>query len=88
MHHVQAYQKRVERYFNERVKSRGIKEGYLVLKAFRKTVLDPRGTFSPNWVGPYIVKKILPKGVVQLMDMNGDNFYSLTNLHQLKKYYV
>ena len=85
---MQAYQKRVERYFNKRVKSRGIKEGDLVLKALRKTVLDPQGKFRPNWSGPYIIKKILPKGVVQLMATNANNFYSLTNLDQLKKYYV
>lgn len=83
-----AYQKRVKRYFNRRVKSLGIKEGDLVLKALCKTVLDPQDKFRPNWAGPYIVKKILTKGAVQLMDMNNDDFYSLTNLDQLKKYYV
>ena len=42
--HVQIYQKRIERHFNRRVKIRNIKEGHLVLKALRKTVLDPRGS--------------------------------------------
>ena len=86
--HVPIYQKRIERYFNKRVKKRNIKEGDLVLKALRKTVVDPRRKFSPNWAGPYIVKKILTGGAVELVDINGDAFYNLTNLDQLKKYYV
>ena len=45
--HVQIYQKRIEKNFNKRVKKRNIKEGDLVLKALRKTVLDPRGKFRP-----------------------------------------
>ena len=57
--HVQVYQKRIERHFNKRVKLRNIKEGDLVLMTLRKTILDPRGKFRPNWAGPYIVKKIL-----------------------------
>ena len=72
----------------KRVKKRNIREGDLVLKALRKTILDPRGKFRPNWVGPYIVKKILIGGAVELVDINGDAFYNLTNLDQLKKYYV
>ena len=81
--HVQIYQKRIERHFNKRVKRRNIKEGDLVLKALRKTVLDPRAKFRPNWAGPYIVKKILTGGAVELADINGDAFYNLTNLDQL-----
>jgi hypothetical protein len=88
LHHIQSYQKRIERHFNAKVKPRNIKEGDLVLRALRKTVLDPRGKFRPNWAGPYIVKKVLSGGAVQLMDLNGDDFYSLTNLDQLKKYYA
>ena len=60
----------------------------MVLKALRKTVLDPRGKFRPNWTGPYNMKKILTRGAVELVDINGDAFYNLTNLDQLKKYYV
>ena len=63
--HVQIYQKRIERHFNKRVKKRYIKEGDLVLKALRKTVLDPRGKFRPSWARPYIVKKILTGGAFE-----------------------
>ena len=87
-HHVQVYQRRVARYFNKRVRTRNIKEGELVLKALRKSIMDPRGKFKPNWAGPYIVKKILSGGAVELTDIDGTEFRSLTNLDQLKKFYV
>jgi len=85
---ARVYQQRITRHFNKNVKPRNIKEGDLVLKALRKNVLDPRGKFRPNWAGPYIVKDILSGGAVRLVDMNGDEFASLTNLDQLKKYYI
>lgn len=88
LNNVQVYQKRIERNAISISVSRLVKEGDLVLKALRKTVLDPRGKFRPNWAVPYIVKKILPGGAVELTDMDGENFYNLTNLGQLKKYYV
>ena len=87
LHHVQDYQKRMARYFNKKVKPRDIKEGDLVLKALRKNVLDPRGKFRPNWAGPYFVKQIYSGGAVKLADMDGNEFSSMTNLDQLKKYF-
>ena len=50
--------------------------------------MDPTGKFKPNWAGPYIVKKILSGGAVELIDVDGTEFRSLTNLNQLKKFYV
>ena len=88
LNNVQIYQQRITRHFNKGVKPRNIKEGDLVLKALRKNVLDPRGKFRPNWAGPYIVKNILSGGAVRLIDMNGDEFASLINMDQLKKYYI
>ena len=88
LHHVQVYQKRIARQFNKRVKPRNIKEGDFVLKEVRAPTTDPRGKFRPNWTGPYFVKTILPGGAVQLADIDGAEFANLTNLDQLKKYYI
>ena len=88
LHNVQVYQRRISRQFNKHVKPRNIKEGDLVLKALRKNILDHRGKFRPNWSWSYIVKTILFGGAVQLTDINGDEFASLTNLDQLIKYYI
>ncbi|XP_074278510.1 uncharacterized protein LOC141602096 [Silene latifolia] len=88
LHHVQLYQKRIERAFNKKVKSRGIKEGDLVLKLVRALLpVDPRGKFKSNWVGPYLVKKILSGGAVRLTDLDGNDLANPANLDQLKKYY-
>ncbi|XP_074292654.1 uncharacterized protein LOC141619541 [Silene latifolia] len=85
---VQLYQKRIERAFNKKGKPRKIKEGDLVLKSVRALLLvDPRGKFKPNWTGPYLVKRILTGGAVQLTDLDGNDFSNPTNLDQLKKYY-
>ena len=88
LHHVQVYQKRIARQFNKRVKPRNIKEGDFVLKEVRAPTTDPRGKFQPNWTGPYFVKTILSGGAVQLADIDGAEFANLTNLDQLKKYYI
>jgi hypothetical protein len=88
LNHVQVYQRRVARAFNKKVRARNIKEGDLVLKEIRAPVTDPRGKFRPNWSGPYIVKTIFSGGAVQLTDVDGAEFLSLTNLDQLKLYYA
>jgi hypothetical protein len=86
--HMSAYQRKVARVFNKRVKPRGLKEGGMVLKVNRGLVLDPRGKFIPNWSGPYIIKGLMKEGVVWLMDLDGNQFSQPTNLDQLKRYYV
>ncbi|KAK9682793.1 hypothetical protein RND81_10G096700 [Saponaria officinalis] len=85
---VQMYQARLQRAFNKKVKSRNIKVGDLVLKSVRAPLpVDPRGKFKPNWAGPYLVKEIYSGGAVKLTDLDGEEFSSVTNLDQLKKYY-
>ncbi|XP_074277218.1 uncharacterized protein LOC141600861 [Silene latifolia] len=86
LYHVQLYQKRIKRAFNKKVIPRGTSEGDLVLKSVRALLpIDPRGTFKPNWAGPYLVKKILSGGVVRLTYLDGNDFTNPTNLDQMKK---
>ena len=86
-YHHQGYQKRVARAFNKRIRSRGIVVGDLVLKEIREPARDPRGKFAPKWTGPYIVVKILCRGVVHLTDIDGQELHAPVNLDRLKKYY-
>ena len=88
LNHVQGYQKRIARAYNKKVRPRKICEGDLVLKEMKAPVYDPRGKFKPNWLGPYIVKIILPGGAAYLMDLDGHKFVEPTNLDFLKKYYA
>ncbi|GAV87414.1 hypothetical protein CFOL_v3_30840 [Cephalotus follicularis] len=85
LYHVQGYHKQVGKAFNKKVKPRGIKVGDLVLKELNALVFDPRGKFKPNWIGLYILKKIMTRGAVWLMDLDGVKFHNPTNLDPLKK---
>ena len=76
------------RSFNKKVKHKSVKAGYYLLKQAKHNVLDPRGKFRPNWKGPYLVKTVLSRGVVKLMDSKGNEFSEPTNIDSLKKYYV
>ena len=64
------------------------KNGDLVLRILRGLVGDPRGKFRPSWNGPYVIRELTPKGVAWLIDLDGNQFSELTNVDQLKKYYV
>ncbi|XP_058219170.1 uncharacterized protein LOC131329810 [Rhododendron vialii] len=87
LHHVQGYQRRIARAFNKKVKSRDLVEGDMVTKEIRAPVFDPRGKFRLKRSGPYIIKTILSGGAAQLIDLDGNEFSTLVNLHQLKRYY-
>ena len=59
-----------------------------MLKQAKQNVSDPRWKFRPNWEGPYLVKTVLSRGAIKLMDSEGKEFSELTNVDHLKKYYV
>ena len=70
------------------VKPRPLQKGDLVLRILRGLVGDPRGKFKPSWSGPYVIRELTPEGVAWLTDLDGNQFSELTNVDQLKKYYV
>ena len=88
LYQIQGYQQKLSRHFNQRIRSRGLQEGNLVLKEIRNPVHDPRGKFKPNWAGPYVIKKILSGGATILADLDGVEFSSPCNMDQLKRYYT
>jgi hypothetical protein len=87
LYHVQGYQRRIARAFNKKVKSRNLVEGDMVTKEIRAPVFDVRGKFRPKRSGPFIIKAILSGGAAQLIDLDGNEFSTLVNLDQLKRYY-
>ena len=88
MEHNQAYQQRMARAFNKRIKPRDINVGDLVLQEHKPSIFNPLGKWGPKWVGPYIVRKILSGGAVILMDLDGNEFIKPVNLDRLKKYFA
>ncbi|KAL7258324.1 hypothetical protein ACSBR1_004446 [Camellia fascicularis] len=57
-----------------------MKGGDLMLKKNRVPLLDQRGKFKPNWLRPYIIKKIMTGRAVVLMDLDGSEFTQSDNL--------
>ena len=76
------------RSFKKRVKPRPLQRDDLVLKVLKGLVTDPRGKFRPNWSGPYIIRELTLEGAAWLMYLDGNQFSELTNVDQLKKFYV
>ena len=85
--HGQCYQQRMIRAFNKKVRPRHFKEGDLVLKKVLSNVKDPRGKFTPNYEGPYVVKRVLSGGALVLAEMDGPNLRDPVNSDAVKLYY-
>ncbi|XP_060182929.1 uncharacterized protein LOC132612868 [Lycium barbarum] len=69
--HDQLYRQRMERAFNERVRTRLFPTGQMVLKRIFPHQDEYKGRFAPNWQGPYVVRKVLSGGAVVLVEMDG-----------------
>ncbi|XP_074376787.1 uncharacterized protein LOC141718303 [Apium graveolens] len=83
-----AYQQRIARYFNKKVKSMPYKVEDLVLKkVMPNTKITQHGVLGANWEGPYIVKAILWKGTYCLEDLDDKLIPRAWNAEHLRKYY-
>ncbi|PHT65275.1 hypothetical protein T459_29700 [Capsicum annuum] len=54
----------------------------------RLTSVEAKGKFSPNWQGPFIMKKVLPNGALNLIDIKGKMTEMAMNADAVKRYYV
>ena len=86
--HGQLYQQRMARAFNKKVRPRDFKEGDLVLRKVLPNIQDPRGKFTPNYEGPYVVKKVLTGGALILSHMDGPDLKDPVNSDAVKMYYA
>ncbi|RDY11877.1 hypothetical protein CR513_03390, partial [Mucuna pruriens] len=68
--HGQLYQQRVKRAFDKKVHPCKF-QGDLVLKKILPTQKDHRGKWTPNYEGPYVVKKAFSRGAMILTNMGG-----------------
>nr|KYP76770.1 Pol polyprotein [Cajanus cajan] len=86
--HGQLYQKRIKRAFDKKVHPRDFQEGDLVLKKILPPQRDHRGKWTPNYEGPYVVKKVFSGGALILTNMDGEDLLNPINSDAVKKYYV
>ena len=84
----QLYQQRMKKAFDKKVRPRVFKEGDLVLKRIQSFLTDSRGKWTPNYDGPYVVKKAFSGGALKLVTMDGEEFTYPTNTDTVKKYFA
>ncbi|KAL0551323.1 hypothetical protein IC582_010409 [Cucumis melo] len=84
----QLYQKKIARAYNKKVRHRHFQEGNLVLKRILPFQKDHRGKWTPNYEGPYIVKRAFSGGALILTNMDGDDLPNPISADYVKKYYA
>ena len=70
--HGQLYQQIMRKAFDKKVRPRVFKEGDLVLKKIQSFLTDTSGKWTPNYDGPYVVKKAFSGGALKLETMDGE----------------
>ena len=78
----------VLRRFNNKGKSRNLKEEDLVLKVLRDETFDLRGKMKPRWSGSFIIKKIMFGGATRITNLDGEEMLCPINMDRLRKYNI
>ena len=73
---------------DKKIWPRQFQEWELVLKRTAQNRQDPHGKWSPNWEGPYVVKKAFSGGALILVKMDGKEFSNPIDTDIIKKYYA
>ena len=90
LENIEANKLRVVKYYNKRVKNKQFSEGDLVQKVKLPIGLKDSkfGKWSPNWEGPYWIKRCVPGNAYILETLGGEEeFGRAINGKYLKKYY-
>ena len=77
--HGQLYHKWIKKAFDKKVKPRELREGDLA---------DSRGKWTPNFEGPYVVKKAFYGSELIFETMDGEEFPWPMNANTVKKYFA
>ncbi|XP_070008602.1 uncharacterized protein [Nicotiana sylvestris] len=86
--HGQLYQQRMARAYNKKVRPMNFEVSQLVLRHILPHHQEAKAKFAPNWKGPYIIRKILPRGALYLGDIEGNNPETAVNADAVKRYYA
>ena len=88
MSHGHLYQRRVKNAFDKKVRSCKFSERGLVLKKVSQALRNNRGKWTPNYEGPFIVKKAFSGGALVFTNMDDEELPSLVNSDIVKRYYA
>jgi hypothetical protein len=83
-----AHKRKVEKYYNSKVKLRKFADGSLVLRrVFQNTKVQGAGVLGPTWEGPYRVRRAIHGGTYELEKQEGLVFIHPWNAENLRQYY-
>ncbi|KAI5428944.1 hypothetical protein KIW84_033799 [Lathyrus oleraceus] len=85
---VEWCQTRMKKAFDKKVRPRVFREGDLVLKKILSFKPDSRGKWTPNYEGPYVVKRAFSGSALILTTMDGEEFTRPVNADAVKKYFA
>ena len=86
--HIEDYQRKTARYYDQKVKPRSYKPGDLVLKKLIPARKNPaHRKLGPNQEGPYIVSRIVRSGNYELQTEEGKVLPHSWNVEHLKRFY-
>ena len=87
--HLRAYQQRMSRSYNKKVKPCSFELGDLILRENPKNQQQrtQKGKFEPNWLGPYIITAVYGSGAYQLSTTEGEVLKEPINTLHLKRFY-
>lgn len=86
--HKQLYQWRMNKEFDKKCYPRLFEEGDLVLRKILPIHKYPRDKWTPNYEGPYVVKKTFSGGALILITMDEAKLPRHVNSVMVKKYYA
>ena len=70
----EAHKKRVKAQYDKSVQPCAFNEGDLVLTYDQRNDKLGKWKFKSMWYGPFVISKVLEKGIYELMDYNGIPF--------------
>ncbi|CAL1387108.1 unnamed protein product [Linum trigynum] len=82
-----ASKERIARYYNAKVRNRPIREGEWVLRRNFKHI-PSQGKFTPQWEGPYKVRKVVGPNTVKLSLPDGQDMSRTWNTMHLRRYFT
>lgn len=74
--------------FHKKDYPQSYKDGDLVMKRIILPQDDPRGKWTSNHEGPYVVKKVFSGGSMMLTTIDGEDFPLPVNADLVKKYFA
>ena len=83
-----AYQTKVARFYNRKVRERIFQVGDLVLRYAQAAQIRDHEKLSETWEGPYVVTQVLGHGAYKLKKPGQEEFRHNWNFRVLKKFYV